>query len=106
MRTKIRWCTLASVLVMLSLTVLGGCGDNGSDKTASPDTAEPLRISVEEVKERMDSGEPIFFIDSRAQSQWDDADTKLPGAVHITDNKVHEHLNEIPQDRAVVIYCT
>jgi len=93
--------------IVLMTLFLSACDDNGTGDTATPqNTTESPRITVEEVKALMDSGERVFFIDSRSQTQWDEAATRLPGAVHIPDNKVSEHLNEIPNDQRIVVYCT
>ena len=38
------------------------------------------RISVDEVKKRMDAGEDFFFLDTRNPKAWAEADTRLPQA--------------------------
>jgi rhodanese-related sulfurtransferase len=67
---------------------------------------EPTRVTVEEVKERMDRGEPFAFVDTRNPQAWGDAATKLPGAVRVPADEVEQHLSEIPRDRVVITYCT
>jgi rhodanese-related sulfurtransferase len=67
---------------------------------------EATRVTVDEVKERMNRGEPFAFVDSRNPKAWEESDVKLPGAIHIPSNQVEQHLSEIPKDRAVVTYCT
>ena len=67
---------------------------------------EVTRVTTDEVKARMDRGEPFTFIDTRNPQAWAEADTKLPGAVHVTAGEVEERLGEIPRDRAVITYCT
>jgi rhodanese-related sulfurtransferase len=67
---------------------------------------EPTRITVDELKERMDRGEPFTILDTRNPQAWAEADTKLPGAIRVPADEVEQHLNEIPRDRAVISYCT
>ena len=67
---------------------------------------EATRVTVDEVKERMDRGEEFTFVDTRNPKAWAEANTKLPGAIRITAEDVEDHLNEIPHDRSVITYCT
>jgi len=67
---------------------------------------EATRVTVDEVKERMDRGEAFTFVDTRNPTAWGEADTKLPGAIRVPANEVDQHLNEIPRDRTVITYCT
>lgn len=62
---------------------------------------EATRVTTDEVKERMDRGEQFTFVDTRNPQAWNDADTKLPGAVRVPADEVDQHLSEIPRDRAV-----
>ena len=67
---------------------------------------EATRVTVDEVKERMDGGEQFTFVDTRNPKAWGDATTKLPGAIRIPLEEVQQHLSEIPHDRTVITYCT
>jgi rhodanese-related sulfurtransferase len=67
---------------------------------------EASRITVDEIRERMDRGEPFAFVDTRNPIAWGEATTKLPGAIRVPAEEVTQHLEEIPRDRAVITYCT
>ena len=67
---------------------------------------EATRVTVDEVKERMDRGEQFAFIDTRNPAAWGESDVKLPGAVRVPAGELEQHLAEIPRDRAVITYCT
>jgi rhodanese-related sulfurtransferase len=67
---------------------------------------EPTRVTVDEVKERMDRGEQFVFVDTRNPKAWGEADTKLPGAIRVPADEAEQHLAEIPHDRTVITYCT
>jgi len=67
---------------------------------------QATRITVDEVKERMDRGEQFTFVDSRNPKAWAEADKKLPNAIRVPAEELAQHLEEIPKDRAVITYCT
>jgi len=67
---------------------------------------EVTRVTVDEVKERMQRGESFTFVDTRNPQAWGEATTKLPGAIRVPADEVEQHLNEIPHDRTVITYCT
>ena len=80
--------------------------EHSQDSQQPAQTMEATRVTVDEVKERMERREPFVFLDTRNPKAWDDADTKLPGAIRVPADEVEQHLTEIPHDRAVVTYCT
>ena len=67
---------------------------------------EATRVTVDEVRERMERGEQFAFVDTRNPLAWGESDVKLPGAIRVPAYEVDEHLGEIPRDRAVITYCT
>jgi rhodanese-related sulfurtransferase len=67
---------------------------------------EATRVTVDEVKERMDRGEQFTFVDTRNPKAWAEARTKLPGAIRVPSDEVEQHISEIPGDRTVITYCT
>jgi rhodanese-related sulfurtransferase len=67
---------------------------------------EATRVTVDEVKERMDRGEQFTFVDTRNPKAWGEAETKLPGAIRVPANEVEQYLDQIPRDRTVITYCT
>ena len=67
---------------------------------------EATRITVDEVKQRLDRGEQFTFVDSRNPKAWAEAESKLPGAIRVPAEELEQHLAEIPKDRAVITYCT
>ena len=67
---------------------------------------EVTRVTVDEVKERMERGEAFTFVDTRNPQAWGEATTKLPGAIRVPADEVEQHLNEVPHHRTVITYCT
>jgi len=67
---------------------------------------EATRVTVDEVKARLDRGEKFTFVDTRNPKAWAEADTKLPNAIRVSAEEVEQHLDQIPHDRTVITYCT
>jgi rhodanese-related sulfurtransferase len=67
---------------------------------------ELARISLAEVKKRLDRSEPILFIDTRNPHDWGASDVKITGARRIHYSELMQHLDELPRDRLIVTYCT
>lgn len=74
----------------------GGEGMNGS---------EIPEISVTELKERLDSGEPVNIIDVRESDEWDIGNLGQYGAKLIPMSEISERADEIPRDRDTVLMC-
>ena len=64
------------------------------------------RITVEELKRRIDAHEPLTILDTRSPEAWKQSDVQIPGSIRVPPDKVADHLSEIARDRLVVAYCT
>ena len=68
--------------------------------------ADAPRITVEELKRRMDAGEDFTVIDVRNPNACAETDTVIPEAIRVPLDKLEESLPRIPKNRPVVAYCT
>jgi rhodanese-related sulfurtransferase len=68
--------------------------------------ADAPRITVEELKRRMDAGEDFTIVDVRNPQAWAEADSKIPDAIRIPIDDLEKNLSRIPKDKPVVAYCT
>jgi rhodanese-related sulfurtransferase len=68
--------------------------------------ADAPRITVRDLKKRMDAGEDFTVIDIRNPQAWAEADTVIPKAIRVTLDKLEESLPKIPKNKPVVAYCT
>jgi rhodanese-related sulfurtransferase len=68
--------------------------------------ADTLRITVDELKRRMEAGEDFVLIDVRNPQVWAESDTMLPEAIRMPMEKLEENLPRIPKNKPVVAYCT
>jgi len=64
------------------------------------------RISVQELKVRMDKGEDIVIIDVRAGREYTESKIKIKGAIRIPIVKFDDRYKELPPDKDIVTYCT
>jgi len=67
---------------------------------------EPQRISVDEVKHRLDTGEAVVFLDARADEAWRKAEMQIPKSRRVPPDAVEAHLDDIPRRGLIVPYCT
>ena len=67
---------------------------------------EPRRISAEDVKQRLDGGKQVAWLDSRAEDAWRKAELQIPHSIRVPPDGVEAHLDEIPRDALIVPYCT
>jgi membrane protein DedA with SNARE-associated domain len=65
-----------------------------------------LRISAEEVKEKMDHENRPLILDVRTELDLRSEPQHLPGAFHLPLNSVRHNVQRIPRDREVILYCT
>ena len=68
--------------------------------------ADIPRITVAEVRRRLDRGDRIVFVDTRNPQAWSSAPTKLPGAIRVPADDVGGHVDELPRNIPIVTYCT
>ena len=68
--------------------------------------ADAPRITVEELKKRLDAGEDFTVIDVRNPTAWAETDTVIPEAIRIPLDELEQNLSRIPKNRPVVAYCT
>ena len=67
---------------------------------------DSLRITVDEVRKRMEAGEDFVLIDTRNPQAWSQSDVKLPEAIRLPLENLDENLSKIPNAKPVVAYCT
>jgi rhodanese-related sulfurtransferase len=64
------------------------------------------KLQVEEVKRRLDAGEPLIFVDARSDSAWGESDVQIPNSIRISPDRADELVAAIPRDVTVITYCT
>ena len=131
MRSK-KWTALALGLILLGCSALADGAQKksrtaskskaSSQKTTKPrppalpaeDTpviiatvpADVERITVEQLKAKIEKNEPVFVIDSRSTGSYDGSEYKIKGSVRIPESEIEARIAEIPRDKPIVIFCT
>lgn len=65
-----------------------------------------IKVTTDEIAERLDRGEDITIIDSRAPDAWDGSDIKAAGAIRIPPDDAEKHIADVRRDMFAVTYCT
>lgn len=64
------------------------------------------RITVEELKRKLDTGEEIAIVDLRHSVEFEADPGTIPGAFRMNAADIEEHHERLPRDREVILYCT
>jgi membrane protein DedA with SNARE-associated domain/rhodanese-related sulfurtransferase len=64
------------------------------------------RLEPEDLKRRLDDGEPVYIVDLRHPLDYLPDPRVLPGAVRFTADTLLANSDRIPRDRDIVLYCT
>jgi len=67
---------------------------------------DALRITVDELRKRMEAGEDFTLIDVRNPQACAQSDSKIPEAIRVPMDEWEKHLDQIPKGRPIVAYCT
>ncbi|MBI5681960.1 MAG: hypothetical protein HZB79_08350 [Deltaproteobacteria bacterium] len=64
------------------------------------------RITVKELKAKMDKGGDIVILDARVSSSYLDSMVKIKGAVRIDPDSIERKYQVLPKDKEIIAYCT
>jgi rhodanese-related sulfurtransferase len=64
------------------------------------------KVTTDEIADRLDRGEDITIIDSRAPDAWEKSDIKAGGAIRIPPDDAEKHIADVRRDMFAVTYCT
>jgi membrane protein DedA with SNARE-associated domain len=64
------------------------------------------RITVDELKGKMDGGEDMVIVDLRHSMDFEADPQTIPGAFRMDAGELQEKNDRLPRDRDVILYCT
>lgn len=64
------------------------------------------RIRPEEVQQMLSQGQEVVIVDLRSGLSLEHDKHKLPGALLIPPEEFEQHVERIPRDREIILYCT
>ncbi len=70
------------------------------------ETAEVPKISVDEVRQRLQRGENLLPLDVRQPGAYAEYPGAIPGSLRIPPAELPDRYREIPREPIVVAYCT
>jgi rhodanese-related sulfurtransferase len=62
-------------------------------------------LAVEKVKERLDRGEKLIFLETSAPEAWERTDCQIPGSRHVEPGQLQAQVRDFPSDAIVVTYA-
>jgi membrane protein DedA with SNARE-associated domain len=64
------------------------------------------RITVDELKEKIDSREDLVIVDLRHSLDFEADPETIPGAFRMDSKELEQKGDQLPRDREVILYCT
>ncbi len=64
------------------------------------------RITIKELKAKMDKGENIIILDVRTSGSYMGSKIKIKGAVRIDPAAIEMKYQNLPNDKEIITYCT
>jgi membrane protein DedA with SNARE-associated domain len=64
------------------------------------------RISVDELKKKIDGGEQLTIVDLRHSLDFEADPETIPGAFHMDAKELQDKESQLPTGREVILYCT
>ncbi len=87
------------VLLCLSLTLVAG-------PSMALDADDVPRISVEELKKKLDGGDRVLVIDMRVGRSYTESPYRIKGDVRIMIHEMAKRAGELPIGWEIVTYCS
>lgn len=67
---------------------------------------EVPRITVRELKARLDRGESIVIVDVRSPGSYNSSKVRIKGAIRISPEEIRPRAYELPMGKEIALYCT
>jgi hypothetical protein len=95
-----------ALALLAAAACLAGCRRTEVQSGQSSARSDVSKVTVAQVKEWMESGQPLMILDSRSGHAWEEGTTKARGALRVPPDDVEPHLSEIPRNERILVYCT
>lgn len=66
---------------------------------------EVHRVSIRQLKSKMDRHEAFTLLDVRQPAHIDEDPRRIPGAIYVPPDAVEEHLGALPREQELIVYC-
>ncbi|MDX2034515.1 MAG: hypothetical protein SF339_27825 [Blastocatellia bacterium] len=93
---NVRWSLALLFLLLLAVSGFAQAADE-----AVPED----RITIRELKRKMEAGEKMVILDARKGSAWIGSFVKIKGAVHCTNDDLEAKMPDLPKEQEIIVYC-
>ena len=102
---RLRACLFVAILAaLIALPVLAADPSRPYPTDAQSGRAIGAKqMAAQELKQKLDSGEPVLLIEVRDVSFYEKE--TIPGTIHIPFARLQEAMKDIPKDRTLVFIC-
>lgn len=106
-RVAARLASLGGWLLVLVVASLAGyIGSKFAARQRFLRELRIARITVDELKQKLDAGERITIVDLRHSLDFEAEPEVIPGALHMEAKELEEKNDRLPRNGEVVLYCT
>lgn len=77
-----------------------------SARAYAADSSRVPRITVDELKAKIESGEGIVILDVRSGGSYRSSKVRIKGSVRMAYNELDERFVELPMGKEIITYCT
>jgi len=95
-----------SLLILIALTVMIYVAYKLEQRRRFLKSLSIKRITLEELKAKMDANEKILIVDTRNRLDCNTDPVRIPGAFHVLPEHIEFQREDIDFNREIVIYCT
>jgi membrane protein DedA with SNARE-associated domain/rhodanese-related sulfurtransferase len=96
----------ATLLVLILTLLVGYVAFKWWERRRFYSMLRMARISVTELRELMDAGAMPLIVDVRSPSARALEARRIPGALHVPLDQMATHVQDLPRDRDLILYCT
>ena len=99
---------VCSLVVLVSIVMHGASPALMTYRATQEAVIDEERITVPQVKEKMDAQEPVHLLDVRSQKAYDGSPQIVAGGVRVRSDQIVAEVARlgIPRDAWIVLYCT
>ncbi|MBD3184838.1 hypothetical protein GF312_21325 [Candidatus Poribacteria bacterium] len=97
---------IINIVLLFIMMMSFGCGKSNSvDNVDNNDTTDYERITVHELKKLIDSQADIVIVDVRGKQSYDIS--HIPDALWMSyPDGLREKVNQLPEDKDIILYCS
>ncbi len=91
--------------LIVALLIASPVGAQNASAESEDENVPGDRITIRQLKRKMDAKEEIVIIDTRKGSSYLGSTVKIKGAIHITADELEAKMKDLPKNKLIVTYC-